>query len=130
MAQTNYKLPQVTVEFGPLKNVLLTYNVCVDKQVAISNTEVLLTGGTFETLKVVHFVTNSHCHFKCPDPLLTGSTQPILTKQSAKERGYLTSMYLTQLCVFLCTFVEVICIGLYQSFNKFVCKYLHNTLPN
>lgn len=91
------KLLQVAVEFGPLENILLTYNVCVDKQVAVTNTEVLLTGCTFETLKVVHFVTDPHSHFKCPDPLLTGSAESILTKQSAKERGHLTEfMHLTE----------------------------------
>lgn len=66
------KLDPTVVEFGPLKNVLLTHNICVDEQIAISNTKMLLTGCTLETLKVVHFVTHTHGHFKCTNSLLTG----------------------------------------------------------
>lgn len=74
------KLDHVAIQFGPLKNVLLTHNVRIDEQVSIPNTEVFLTCGTFEAFKVVYFITDSHGHFKGPDPLFTGSTEPILTK--------------------------------------------------
>lgn len=73
------------IHFGPLINVLLTHNVRIDEQVAVSNAEVFLTGSAFEALEVIDFVTDTHGHFKSPDPLFTGSTEPVLTKQSAEK---------------------------------------------
>lgn len=78
---TGRKLDHVAIQSGPLKNVLLAHNVRIDEQVSISNTEVFLTGGTFEAFEVVDFVTDTHCHFKGPDPLFTRSTEPILTEK-------------------------------------------------
>lgn len=69
------------VELSPLEDVLLTDNVRVDEKVAITHTEVLLAGGAFETLQMVDLVSHTHSHLKRPDPLFTGSTQTVLTKQ-------------------------------------------------
>lgn len=79
-------LYHAAIKFGPLKNVLLTHNVRVDEQVAISHAEVFLTGGAFEAFQVIDFVTDTHGHFEGPDPLFTGSTEPVLTKQSAEKK--------------------------------------------
>lgn len=82
-------LYHAAIKFGPLKNVLLTHNVRIDEQVAISHAEVFLTGSAFEAFQVIDFVTDTHGHFKGPDPLFTGSTEPVLTKQSAEKKTYL-----------------------------------------
>lgn len=74
-------LDHVAVEFGPLKDVLLAHNVRVDEQVAVTHTEVLLTGSTLETLQMVNFVPHTHRHLKCSNPLLTGSAETILAKE-------------------------------------------------
>lgn len=69
------------VELGPLKDVLLTHNVGVYEKVAITHTKMLLASSTLEALQMVNFVSHTHRHLKCPDPLLTGRTETILTKQ-------------------------------------------------
>lgn len=69
------------VELGPLKDVLLAHNVRVDEKVAIPHTEVLLAGGAFEALEVVNLVPHTHGHLERPDPLLTRSTEAILTEK-------------------------------------------------
>lgn len=84
-------LYHAAINFGPLKNVLLTHNVRIDEQIAISNAEVFLTGSAFEALEVIDFVTDTHGHFKSPDPLFTGSAEPVLAKQSAEKE---TEIYL------------------------------------
>lgn len=71
----------IIIGFGPLKDVLLTHNVRVDEQVAITYAEMLLAHGTLEALQMVDFVPHPHGHFKCTDPLLTGSTEAILTEK-------------------------------------------------
>lgn len=71
----------VIIEFGPLKDVLLTHNVRVDEQVAVTHTEVLLTGSALEALQMVDLVPHTHRHLKRPDPLLTRSAQSVLTEK-------------------------------------------------
>lgn len=71
----------VIVDFRPLKDVLLAHNVWVDEQVAITHAEVLLAGGTLEALQMVNFVPDTHRHLKCSNPLLTGSTETVLTEK-------------------------------------------------
>lgn len=69
------------IELGPLKDVLLTHNVRVDEKVAIAHTEMLLAGSTLEALQMVNFVPHAHRHLKRPDPLFTGCTEAVLTKE-------------------------------------------------
>lgn len=78
-------LNHVVVEFGPLKDVLLTHNVRVDEQVTVPDTEVFLAGRAFKTLQVVDLVPHTHGHLKRSDSLLTASTQPVLSKQPGRE---------------------------------------------
>lgn len=78
----------VIVEFGPLKDVLLTHNVWVDEQVAVTHAEVLLAGGTLEALQMVNLVPHTHCHLKCSNPLLTRSTETVLTEKPEWMRRY------------------------------------------
>lgn len=76
----------VIVEFGPLKDVLFTHNIWVNEQIAVTHTEVLLTGRTFEALQMVNLVPNTHGHLECSNPLLTGSAETVLTKKPVKMR--------------------------------------------
>ena len=48
----------------------------------------LLTGSTFETFQVVHFVLHPHRHLVGTDPLVTGCTETILAEKPGgrKER--------------------------------------------
>lgn len=69
------------VELSPLEDVLLTDDVRVDEKVAVTHAEVLLAGGAFEALQMVNLVSHTHRHLKRPDPLFTGSTQTVLTKE-------------------------------------------------
>lgn len=71
----------VVVEFGPFKDVLLAHNVRVDEQVAVTHAEVLLAGGTLKALQVVNLVPHAHRHLKRSNPLLTGSTETVLTEK-------------------------------------------------
>lgn len=71
----------VIVEFGPLKDVLLAHNVWVDEQVAVTHAEVLLARGTLEAFQMVNLVPHTHRHLKRSDPLLTGSTETVLTEK-------------------------------------------------
>lgn len=69
------------VEFGPLEDVLLANNVRVDEQVAVTDTEVLLAGSALEAFQMVDLVPHTHCHLKCSDPLLAGSTETVLAEK-------------------------------------------------
>ena len=82
----------VVVEFGPLEDVLLTHNVRVDEQVAVTHAEVLLTRRALEALQMVNLVPHAHGHLKRSDPLFTGSTQTILTEKP--EEGELVNTVL------------------------------------
>lgn len=74
------------IDLSPLIDVLFTHYVGVDEEVSVAHTEMLLTGSTFETFQVVHFVFHPHCHLIGTDPLVTGGTETILTKKSGEKR--------------------------------------------
>lgn len=73
-----------SIDLSPFVDVLFTHYVGVDEEVSVAHTEVLLTGGAFETFQVIHFVFHSHRHLIGTDPLVTGCTETILAK---KPRG-------------------------------------------
>lgn len=75
------------IDLSPLVDVLFTHYVGVDEQVSVTNTEMLLTGSTLETLQVVHFVLHPHRHLIGTDPLVTGSAETILTKKPGAKQG-------------------------------------------
>ena len=68
-------------DLSPLIDVLFTHYVRVDGEVSVANTEMLPTGSTLEALQVIHVVFHAHCHLTGMDPLVTGSTETILTKK-------------------------------------------------
>lgn len=45
----------------------------------------LLAGGAFETLQVVHLVLHPHRHLVGTDPLVTGGTETVLAKKPAGQ---------------------------------------------
>lgn len=65
---------------------MFTHYVGVDEKVSVTYTEMLLTGGAFETLQVIHFVFHPHRHLIGTDPLVTGCTETILTKKPGVKR--------------------------------------------
>lgn len=69
------------IDLGPLIDVLFTHYVGVDEKVSVTYTEMLLAGGALETLQVIHFVFHAHRHLIGTDPLVTGSTEAILSKK-------------------------------------------------
>lgn len=46
----------------------------------------LLTGGTFETFQVIHFVLHPHRHLVGSDPLVTGCAETILAEKPAGRK--------------------------------------------
>lgn len=66
---------------------MFTHYVGVDEKVSVTYTEMLLTGGALETLQVIHFVFHTHRHLIGTDPLVTGSTETILTKKPGAKKG-------------------------------------------
>lgn len=70
-----------SIDLSPLVDVLLTHYVGVDEEVSVAHTEVLLTGSTFETFQVIHFVFHPHCHLVGTDPLVTGRAETVLAKK-------------------------------------------------
>lgn len=74
------------VDLSPLVDVLFAHDVRVDEEVSVADAEVLLTGGTFETLQVVDFILHPHGHLVGTDPLVTGGAQTILAKQPVTKK--------------------------------------------
>ena len=70
-----------SIYLSPLVDVLFTYYVRVDEEVSVPNTEMFLTGGTFEAFKVIHFVLHPHGHLVSPDSLVAGGAEAILAKE-------------------------------------------------
>lgn len=76
------------INLSPLVDVLFAHYVGVDEEVSVAHTEMFLTGGTFETFQVVHFVFHPHGHLIGTDPLVTGGAETVLAKKPGgkKER--------------------------------------------
>lgn len=76
-----------SIDLSPFIDVLFTHYVRVDEEVSVAHTEVLLTGGAFETFQVIHFVFHPHRHLVGTDPLVTGCTETILAKKPGGGGG-------------------------------------------
>ena len=74
------------VDLSPLVDVLLAHYVGVDEEVSVAHAEVFLTGGTLETLQVIHFVLHPHRHLIGTDPLVTGGAETILAKKPGGKK--------------------------------------------
>lgn len=75
------------IDLSPLVDVLFAHYVGVDEEVSVTYTEMLLTGGTFETFQVIHFVFHPHRHLIGTNPFVTGCAETVLPKKpGAKER--------------------------------------------
>lgn len=74
-----------SIDLSPLVDVLFAHYVGVDEEISVAHTEMLLTGGAFETFQVIHFVFHPHRHLVGTDPLVTGCTETILAKKPGRR---------------------------------------------
>lgn len=73
------------IDLSPLIDVLFTHYIGVDEEVSVTHTEMLLTGGTFETFQVIHFVPHPHRHLVGTDPPVTGCAEAVLAKEPGEK---------------------------------------------
>lgn len=83
---TSLKMPRDSglyhpIDLSPLVDVLFAHYVGVDEEVSVTYTEMLLTGGTFETFQVIHFVFHPHRHLIGTNPFVTGCAETVLPKK-------------------------------------------------